>query len=191
MPTVHNSRPINGVNQIKYDPTQQKLTNIPKSMLTDKFSFLGCIHVLEQLFESQPKTNASAVGSAASGGGSGGNSPESSKSGNSNGVTPPPGVVITPPMNVSFLLKLFCQKLTFQLQQPVRRPHFPTLDKDLTKMGLVDGYSSVKDTRLIYRFQSPFANMPCRAQDIDMFVPSEYRTNALISDKLTVIKVSS
>jgi len=173
MPTVHNSRPINGVNQIKYDPTQQKLTNIPKSMLTDKFSFLGCIHVLEQLFESQPKTNASAVGSAASGGGSGGNSPESSKSGNSNGVTPPPGVVITPPMN-----------------QPVRRPHFPTLDKDLTKMGLVDGYSSVKDTRLIYRFQSPFANMPCRAQDIDMFVPSEYRTNALISDKLTVIKPS-
>ena len=57
-------------------------------------------------------------------------------------------------------------------------------------MGLVDSYSSVKNTKLIYRFQSPFANMPCRAQDIDMFVPTEYRTNALISDKLNVIKVS-
>ena len=56
-------------------------------------------------------------------------------------------------------------------------------------MGLVDSYSSVKNTKLIYRFQSPFANMPCRAQDIDMFVPTEYRTNALISDKLNVIKV--
>lgn len=110
MPTVHNSRPLNGVNQIKYDPGQQKLTNIPKSMLTDKFSFLGCIHVLEQIFESQggngsKTSNASSSGGIVGGGGpggnSGGNSPESSKSGNSNGVTPPPGVVITPPMNVS------------------------------------------------------------------------------------------
>lgn len=173
MPTVHNSRPINGVNQIKYDPTQQKLTNIPKSMLTDKYSFLGCLHVLEQIFDSQPKPPSSGTPSSQQGGAAAAGSPESSKSGNSNGVTPPPGVVITPPIN-----------------QPVRRPHFPTFDKDLTKMGLVDGYSSVKDTRLIYRFQSPFANMPCRAQDIDMFVPSEYRTNALISDKLTVIKPS-
>lgn len=109
MPTVHNSRPLNGVNQIKYDPGQQKLTNIPKSMLTDKFSFLGCIHVLEQIFESQggngsKTSNASSSGGIVGGGpggNSGGNSPESSKSGNSNGVTPPPGVVITPPMNVS------------------------------------------------------------------------------------------
>ena len=100
MPTVHNSRPINGVNQIKYDPTQQKLTNIPKSMLTDKYSFLGCLHVLEQIFDSQPKPpTPSSQGGAAAG------SPESSKSGNSNGVTPPPGVVITPPINVSSLVE--------------------------------------------------------------------------------------
>jgi len=165
--SVHNSRPVNGVNQIKYDPGQQKLTNIPKTMLTDKYSFLGCLHVLNQIFDDQTtgqnKTTPPGNGTA---------SPESSKSGNSNGVTPPPGVTISPP----------------QQQQQVRRPHFPTLDRDLTKMGLVDSYSSVKNTKLIYRFQSPFANMPCRAQDIDMFVPTEYRTNALISDKLNVIK---
>ena len=50
---VHNSRPVNGVNQIKYDPGQQKLTNIPKTMLTDKYSFLGCLHVLNQIFDDQ------------------------------------------------------------------------------------------------------------------------------------------
>ena len=104
MPTVHNSRPINGVNQIKYDPTQQKLTNIPKSMLTDKYSFLGCLHVLEQIFDSQPKPPSSGTPSSQQGGAAAAGSPESSKSGNSNGVTPPPGVVITPPINVSNLV---------------------------------------------------------------------------------------
>ena len=89
---MHNSRPVNGVNQIKYDPGQQKLTNIPKTMLTDKYSFLGCLHVLNQIFDDQTtgqnKTSSPGNGSA---------SPESSKSGNSNGVTPPPGVTISPP----------------------------------------------------------------------------------------------
>ena len=61
------------------------------------------------------------------------------------------------------------------------------LDKDLTQMGL----SFIKDNRLIYRFQSPFAEMPCRVQDIDMFVPNEYLTNAHIREKLADIKVDN
>ena len=59
------------------------------------------------------------------------------------------------------------------------------MDKDLTQMGL----SFHKDNRLINRFQSPFAEMPCRVQDIDMFVPNEYLTNVHIREKLAEIKV--
>jgi len=52
------------------------------------------------------------------------------------------------------------------------------------------GISFIKDNRLIYRFQSPFADMPCRVQDIDMFVPGEYLTNIHIREKLAEIKPS-
>ena len=54
-------------------------------------------------------------------------------------------------------------------------------------MGLA--FVKGNSNRLIYRFQSPFAEMPCRVQDIDMFVPNEYLTNIHIREKLADIKV--
>ena len=167
-------------------------------MLTDKYSFIGCLHVLEQIFEAktaQPATNNT-------------ESSASSTSGNSNGVTPPPGVVplngptqgppgVSPPASTgqsSGSNTATSNQSTGQLSPgaggqvpPIKRNLFQghSLDKDLTKMGL----SFIKDNRLIYRFQSPFADMPCRVQDIDMFVPGEYLTNIHIREKLAEIKV--
>lgn len=60
------------------------------------------------------------------------------------------------------------------------------LDKNLTDMGL--SFVKGNSNRLIYRFQSPFAEMPCRVQDIDMFVPNEYLTNIHIREKLAEIR---
>jgi len=37
-------------------------------------------------------------------------------------------------------------------------------------------------------FQSPWADGPCRPQDIDYHVPAEYLTNAYIREKLSDIK---
>lgn len=45
------------------------------------------------------------------------------------------------------------------------------------------------DSNLYHKFQSPFSRQPCRLQDIDCFVPSEYLTNAQIRDKLAPIKL--
>ena len=59
--------------------------------------------------------------------------------------------------------------------------------ENLTDMGLA--FVKGNSNRLIYRFQSPFAEMPCRVQDIDMFVPNEYLTNIHIREKLADIKV--
>ena len=61
--------------------------------------------------------------------------------------------------------------------------------QNLTDMGLA--FVKGNSNRLIYRFQSPFAEMPCRVQDIDMFVPNEYLTNIHIREKLADIKVLS
>jgi len=63
------------------------------------------------------------------------------------------------------------------------------LDKNLTDMGLA--FVKGNSNRLIYRFQSPFAEMPCRVQDIDMFVPNEYLTNIHIREKLADIKLQT
>lgn len=45
-------------------------------------------------------------------------------------------------------------------------------------------------SNLYHKFQSPFSRQPCRLQDIDYFVPSEYLTNAHIRDKLAPIKLN-
>ena len=39
-------------------------------------------------------------------------------------------------------------------------------------------------------FQSPWAESPCRPQDIDYHVPTEYLTNTFIREKLSPIKLN-
>ena len=45
-------------------------------------------------------------------------------------------------------------------------------------------------SNLYSTFQSPWADAPCRPQDIDFHVPSEYLTNIYIRDKLAPIKLN-
>ena len=108
------NRPAGHLGMVQFDSSSNKMKAIPSTMLTDKYSFLGCLKVLKEVMGEKRRVNQ-------------------------------------------------------QLNQC-------DLDKDLTQMGL----SFIKDNRLIYRFQSPFAEMPCRVQDIDMFVPNEYLTNVHI-----------
>ena len=126
VPEYRQSRPAEGaVGSVQYDANSNKLKSVPASMLTDKYSFLGCLKVLKEVIGDK------------------------------------------------------------RYKDQIAQVH--DLDKDLTKMGL----SFIKDNRLIYRFQSPFAEMPCRVQDIDMFVPNEYLTNLHIREKLAEIKVGN
>ncbi|XP_039254714.1 CCR4-NOT transcription complex subunit 2-like isoform X1 [Styela clava] len=60
------------------------------------------------------------------------------------------------------------------------------LGNDLTTLGL----NLNSPDNLYHKFQSPFSKQPCRPQDIDFFVPSEYLTNAHIRDKLAPIKLN-
>lgn len=55
---------------------------------------------------------------------------------------------------------------------------------DLTTLGL----NLNSPENLYSTFQSPWADAPCRPQDIDFHVPSEYLTNVYIRDKLAPIK---
>ena len=50
--------------------------------------------------------------------------------------------------------------------------------------------SYVSCCSLFSTFQSPFAETPCRPQDIDFFVPAEYLTNLHIRERLAPIKLS-
>lgn len=59
------------------------------------------------------------------------------------------------------------------------------LGTDLTTLGL----NLNSPDQLHHKFQSPFSRQPCRLQDIDYFVPSEYLTNTSIRDKLAPIKL--
>ncbi|XP_071943010.1 CCR4-NOT transcription complex subunit 2-like isoform X1 [Antedon mediterranea] len=61
------------------------------------------------------------------------------------------------------------------------------LGSDLTTLGL---NLNSPDRNLYGTFQSPWADGPCRPQDIDFHVPSEYLTNLHIKDKLAPIKLS-
>ena len=167
--------------QIKYDPVTSKLNSIPASMLTDKYSFIGCLQVLEQIFENSKPNNTESTKQSSG-----------SSATSSNGVTPPPGVAppgVNPPPGVGSGGGSANGSPVGSPpgSQRSNRTQFPTLDKDMTKMGI----SFIKDNRLIYRFQSPFADMPCRVQDIDMFVPGEYLTNIHIREKLAEIKVNT
>lgn len=57
---------------------------------------------------------------------------------------------------------------------------------DLTTLGL-----NLNSPETIYStFQSPWKDLPCRPQDIDFHVPSEYLTNIYIRDKLAPIKLN-
>lgn len=161
--------------QIKYDPLSSKLNSIPASMLTDKYSFIGCLQVLEQIFENSKPNNTESTKQSSG-----------SSAASSNGVTPPPGVNPPPGVGSSGGSANESPVGSPPGSQRSNRTQFPTLDKDMTKMGI----SFIKDNRLIYRFQSPFADMPCRVQDIDMFVPGEYLTNIHIREKLAEIKPS-
>ncbi|XP_061571049.1 CCR4-NOT transcription complex subunit 2-like isoform X2 [Cololabis saira] len=60
------------------------------------------------------------------------------------------------------------------------------LGSDLTTLGL-----NLNSPENLYpKFSSPWASAPCRPQDIDFHVPSEYLTNIHIRDKLAAIKLS-
>ncbi|XP_032813839.2 CCR4-NOT transcription complex subunit 2 [Petromyzon marinus] len=60
------------------------------------------------------------------------------------------------------------------------------LGSDLTTLGL-----NLNSPENLYpKFASPWAEAPCRPQDIDFHVPSEYLTNIHIRDKLAPIKLS-
>uniref|UniRef100_A0A8C4NGX8 CCR4-NOT transcription complex subunit 2 n=1 Tax=Eptatretus burgeri TaxID=7764 RepID=A0A8C4NGX8_EPTBU len=59
------------------------------------------------------------------------------------------------------------------------------LGSDLTTLGL-----NLNSPENLYpKFASPWAESPCRPQDIDFHVPSEYLTNIHIRDKLAPIKL--
>ncbi|KAB1269701.1 CCR4-NOT transcription complex subunit 2 [Camelus dromedarius] len=59
------------------------------------------------------------------------------------------------------------------------------LGSDLTTLGL-----NLNSPENLYpKFASPWASSPCRPQDIDFHVPSEYLTNIHIRDKLAAIKL--
>lgn len=57
---------------------------------------------------------------------------------------------------------------------------------DLTTLGL----NLNSPDNLYSTFQSPWADAPCRPQDIDYHVPSEYLTNMFIREKLAPIKLN-
>ncbi|KAK3544941.1 hypothetical protein QTP86_029212, partial [Hemibagrus guttatus] len=60
------------------------------------------------------------------------------------------------------------------------------LGSDLTTLGL-----NLNSPENLYpKFASPWASTPCRPQDIDFHVPSEYLTNVHVRDKLAAIKLS-
>uniref|UniRef100_A0A8C6VZS8 CCR4-NOT transcription complex subunit 2 n=1 Tax=Nothobranchius furzeri TaxID=105023 RepID=A0A8C6VZS8_NOTFU len=60
------------------------------------------------------------------------------------------------------------------------------LGNDLTTLGL-----NLNSPENLYpKFASPWASSPCRPQDIDFHVPSEYLTNIHIRDKLAAIKLA-
>uniref|UniRef100_A0A8W8JNC6 NOT2/NOT3/NOT5 C-terminal domain-containing protein n=1 Tax=Magallana gigas TaxID=29159 RepID=A0A8W8JNC6_MAGGI len=57
---------------------------------------------------------------------------------------------------------------------------------DLTTLGL----NLNSPENLYSTFQSPWVDLPCRPQDIDYHVPTEYLTNIFLRDKLAPIKLN-
>jgi len=60
------------------------------------------------------------------------------------------------------------------------------LGADLTTLGL----NLNSDVNLFPTFGGPWADTPCRPQDIDFHVPHEYLTNTAIRDKLAPVKLN-
>jgi len=60
------------------------------------------------------------------------------------------------------------------------------LGTDLTTLGL----NLNSDVNLFPTFGGPWADTPCRPQDIDFHVPHEYLTNTTIRDKLAPVKLN-
>lgn len=60
------------------------------------------------------------------------------------------------------------------------------LGTDLTTLGL----NLNSQSNLHPRYRSPFSRQMCRLQDLDCFVPSEYKTNAQLREKLAPIKLT-
>lgn len=61
------------------------------------------------------------------------------------------------------------------------------LGNDLTALGL---NLNITERNLYASFAGPWADYPCRIQDIEAKVPEEYLTNAMIRDKLPNIKLN-
>jgi len=60
------------------------------------------------------------------------------------------------------------------------------LGTDLTTLGL----NLNSQSNLHPRYRSPFSRQMCRLQDLDCFVPAEYKTNAQLREKLAPIKLT-
>jgi len=61
------------------------------------------------------------------------------------------------------------------------------LGHDLTTLGL---NLNAAEKTLYQSFGGPWADTPCRPQDMDFHVPAEYLTNAAIFDKLAQVKLN-
>jgi len=61
------------------------------------------------------------------------------------------------------------------------------LGQELTKLGV---NLNAPEKNLYQTFAGPWADLPCRPQDIDCQVPPEYVTNASVSDQLAPIKLN-
>ncbi|VDP03151.1 unnamed protein product [Soboliphyme baturini] len=61
------------------------------------------------------------------------------------------------------------------------------LGHDLTQLGL---NLNAPEKNLHQNFGGPWADVPCRPQDIDFTIPLEYQTNSAVAEKLTPIKLN-
>ncbi|KAM7430102.1 CCR4-NOT transcription complex subunit 2 [Porites harrisoni] len=117
-----------------------------------------------------------------------------SKSSSSNTKQPPRGIQTSPSGMISNIPKGMVTDqfgmiglLTF-IRAAETEPNLVTLalGSDLTTLGL----NLNSPESLYHTFGSPFADSPCRPHEIDYHVPSEYRINTFIRDKLAPIKLS-
>lgn len=117
-----------------------------------------------------------------------------SKLTSSNPKQPPRGIQTSPSGMISNIPKGMVTDqfgmiglLTF-IRAAETEPNLVTLalGSDLTTLGL----NLNSPESLYHTFGSPFADSPCRPHEIDYHVPSEYRINSFIRDKLAPIKLS-
>ncbi|KAJ8261666.1 hypothetical protein GJAV_G00156930 [Gymnothorax javanicus] len=82
------------------------------------------------------------------------------------------------------------QELDSTEQQPAEEGHPGFARRSGDEHTLRHGLNLNSPENLYPKFASPWASAPCRPQDIDFHVPSEYLTNIHIRDKLAAIKLS-